>query len=54
MAYKLASPHNREVVAVAMRNNNDSHLLTQSAGIGKGECDNETYTIGDLDRLRPE
>ena len=35
MAYMLVDPHNREIVAVAMRNNTNDHLLTQSAGIGR-------------------
>ena len=37
MTYELASPHNKEIVAVATQNNTDDHLLTQSAGIGRDE-----------------
>jgi len=37
MTYELVSPHNSEIVAVATRNNNDVHLLTQGAGIGRNE-----------------
>ena len=50
LAYELASPHNREIVAVATRDNTNGHLLTQSAGIGKGgmthKNNKEMYTIG--------
>ena len=35
VAYKLASPHNKEIVAMATRDNTNGHLLAQSAGIGR-------------------
>ena len=57
MTYELVSPHNNEIVAVATRNNNDVHLLTQDAGIGKnGRCKTiaKRTQYGDLDRPRPE
>ena len=37
MTYELANLHNKEIVAVAMQNNTDGHLLTQRAGIWRGE-----------------
>jgi len=57
MTYKLVSPHNKEIVAVATRNNNSVHLLTQDAGIGRNErCKTiaKRTQYGDLDRPRPE
>jgi len=57
MTYMLVDPHNKEIVAVATRDNTGDHPLAQSAGTRKNEryeTIEKTYTIGDLDRPRPK